>query len=78
LQGYLFDPAAADAAEGLCEALLFSGGLDALGGAVQEVVQGRRKVALVSHRPAPSACEFTKTPQDAPRLGAGRGSNSGQ
>jgi hypothetical protein len=31
--------------------MLFSWGLDSLGGAVQEVLQGRRKVVLVSHRP---------------------------
>jgi hypothetical protein len=31
--------------------LLFSGGLDSLAGAVREVLQERRKVALVSHRP---------------------------
>jgi hypothetical protein len=33
------------------EVMLFSGGLDSLGGAVREVLQGHRKVALVSHRP---------------------------
>lgn len=35
------------------EVLLFSGGLDSLGGAVQEVLNIRRPVALVSHRPTP-------------------------
>jgi len=33
------------------EVLLFSGGLDSLGGAVQEAVIDQRKVALVMHRP---------------------------
>ncbi|MGI8960598.1 MAG: hypothetical protein ACR2IV_12695, partial [Bryobacteraceae bacterium] len=35
------------------EVLLFSGGLDSLGGAVQEGVLDRRRVALVSHRSNP-------------------------
>lgn len=35
------------------EVILFSGGIDSLGGAVQEAVVGKRKVALVSHRSAP-------------------------
>ena len=35
------------------EVILFSGGLDSLGGAVQEAVVERRAVALVSHRPTP-------------------------
>jgi hypothetical protein len=52
LQGYLFDPAEDADGEDPREVLLFSGGLDSLGGAVREVVQGQRKVALVSHRPA--------------------------
>jgi 7-cyano-7-deazaguanine synthase in queuosine biosynthesis len=50
IEGYLFDTLEFDAA-GIEEVILFSGGLDSLGGAVQEVLQGRRKVALVSHRP---------------------------
>ena len=33
------------------EVMLFSGGLDSFGGAVQEVLCRKRKVALVSHRP---------------------------
>jgi hypothetical protein len=33
------------------EVVLFSGGLDSLGGAVQEVVLDKRAVALVNHRP---------------------------
>lgn len=33
------------------EVMLFSGGLDSFGGAVQEILQGQRKVVLVSHRP---------------------------
>jgi hypothetical protein len=52
LDRYLFDHVDAAEAEGVQEVVLFSGGLDSLGGAVQEVLQGRRKVALVSHRPA--------------------------
>jgi hypothetical protein len=35
------------------EVLLFSGGLDSLGGAVQEAVNNKRRVALVSHRSTP-------------------------
>lgn len=35
------------------QVLLFSGGLDSLGGAVQEVVTNKRRVALVSHRSTP-------------------------
>jgi 7-cyano-7-deazaguanine synthase in queuosine biosynthesis len=50
---YVFDGIDPDpTGEGTCEeVLLFSGGLDSLGGAVQEALKGRRKVALVSHRP---------------------------
>lgn len=33
------------------EVVLFSGGLDSLGGAVQEVVQDKRSVVLINHRP---------------------------
>jgi len=33
------------------EVILFSGGLDSLGGAVQEVILDKRPVALVNHRP---------------------------
>ena len=33
------------------EVVLFSGGLDSLGGAIQEAVIDRRKVALVTHKP---------------------------
>ncbi len=33
------------------EVVLFSGGLDSLGGAVEEVLAGQRKTVLVSHRP---------------------------
>jgi hypothetical protein len=35
------------------EVVLFSGGIDSLGGAVREAVVEKRKVALVSHRSAP-------------------------
>lgn len=36
---------------GIEEVMLFSGGLDSFGGAIKEIVDGRRKVALVSHEP---------------------------
>lgn len=36
---------------GIEEVMLFSGGLDSFGGAVKEIADGRRKVALVSHVP---------------------------
>lgn len=36
---------------GVEEVMLFSGGLDSFGGAVKEIADGRRKVALVSHEP---------------------------
>jgi DNA-binding response OmpR family regulator len=51
LGGYLFHDAAPEETEGIQEVIPFSGGLDSLGGAVLEVLQGRRRVALVSHRP---------------------------
>ena len=35
------------------EVLLFSGGLDSLGGAIQEVIADKRSIALVSHRSSP-------------------------
>src|SRR5262249_54064938 len=38
---------------GFQEVVLFSGGLDSLGGAIQEIIQGQRKVALVSHYSTP-------------------------
>lgn len=36
---------------GIEEVMLFSGGLDSFGGAIKEIVDGHRKVALVSHEP---------------------------
>jgi Queuosine biosynthesis protein QueC len=39
--------------DGLDEVMLFSGGLDSLGGAVREAVGNRKRVALVSHRSNP-------------------------
>jgi 7-cyano-7-deazaguanine synthase in queuosine biosynthesis len=36
---------------GIEEVMLFSGGLDSFGGAIKEIADGRRKVALVSHEP---------------------------
>ncbi len=47
LSRYLFDEVEPDT--GMEEVLLFSGGLDSLGGAVREILLGRRKVVLVSH-----------------------------
>lgn len=47
---YLFPPAKPDDG-GVEEIMLFSGGLDSFAGAVQEIVGGGRKVALVSHVP---------------------------
>lgn len=38
-------------AQAIQEVVLFSGGLDSLGGAVQEVVRDKRGIALVNHRP---------------------------
>jgi 7-cyano-7-deazaguanine synthase in queuosine biosynthesis len=46
---YLFGDRRGDPT-GIEEVMLFSGGLDSLAGAVQEILVGRRKVALVSHR----------------------------
>lgn len=48
VERYLFDELETDA--GFEEIVLFSGGLDSFGGAVQEILQGQRKVVLVSHR----------------------------
>ncbi len=48
---YLFNQTGAGAERDFEEVLLFSGGLDSLAGAVREILQGHRKVALVSHRP---------------------------
>ncbi|GJQ28392.1 MAG: hypothetical protein HBSAPP03_02760 [Phycisphaerae bacterium] len=36
---------------GIEEVMLFSGGLDSFGGAIKEIVDGQRRVALVSHEP---------------------------
>lgn len=48
LDSYLFD--AVDAGDGgIEEVMLFSGGLDSFAGAVQEVLVGQRRTALVSH-----------------------------
>lgn len=50
VERYLFN-AQSDDRSVFEEVILFSGGLDSFGGAVQEILQGRRKVVLVSHRP---------------------------
>jgi hypothetical protein len=43
------------------EVLLFSGGLDSLGGALQEALAAKRTVALVSHRSSPKIANRQKT-----------------
>lgn len=50
LQRYLPFPKTGKA-QAVEEIVLFSGGLDSLGGVVQEVVQDKRSVVLVNHRP---------------------------
>jgi hypothetical protein len=52
LQGY-FEFSDGDASFKPDEILLFSGGLDSLGGAVKEIFEDGRRPALVSHRSAP-------------------------
>lgn len=52
LDGYLTEAPADPAAPEVEEVVLFSGGLDSLGGAVEELLAGQRLTALVSHRPA--------------------------
>jgi hypothetical protein len=53
MQSYLELQPGAEGAKELDEVLLFSGGLDSLGGAVIESVRDKRRVALVSHRANP-------------------------
>jgi len=53
MQTYLELAAGTEAVDALDEVLLFSGGLDSLGGAVIEAVRDRRRIALVSHRANP-------------------------
>lgn len=48
---YVTDGVRVGEAPGYDEVVLFSGGLDSLGGAIDEILVGQRKVALVSHRP---------------------------
>lgn len=50
LRQYLFDGVPAAAHHDFEEVIPFSGGVDSLGGAVQEVLLGQRKVLLVGHR----------------------------
>ncbi len=50
LQTYLYGQDCTDD-HSIEEVMLFSGGIDSLAGAVQEILVGQRKVALVSHRP---------------------------
>lgn len=49
LPDYLFSRASTMDPSDIDEVMLFSGGLDSFAGAVQEILIGRRKVALVSH-----------------------------
>lgn len=51
LAEYLEWDQASAATSGIEEVMLFSGGADSLGGAVEEVLTRGRKLALVSHRP---------------------------
>lgn len=51
IQQYLFSRAEAEP-DNIEEVVLFSGGLDSLGGAVQEAVVDKRRVALVTHEPS--------------------------
>jgi hypothetical protein len=53
MQTYLELQPDAQRANELDEVILFSGGLDALGGAVIEAIRDKRRVALVSHRANP-------------------------
>ena len=53
IQSYLELNPEVDTVSELDEVLLFSGGLDSLGGAVIEAVRDKRRVALVSHRSNP-------------------------
>ncbi|MEK7270552.1 MAG: 7-cyano-7-deazaguanine synthase [Planctomycetota bacterium] len=51
LQKYLFTTDSSGQKERPEEVILFSGGLDSLGGAIQEAICDRRRVVLVTHRP---------------------------
>jgi 7-cyano-7-deazaguanine synthase in queuosine biosynthesis len=51
LDGYLTESFGEPTPDEIDEVMLFSGGLDSLCGAVEEVLVGQRCVALVSHRP---------------------------
>jgi 7-cyano-7-deazaguanine synthase in queuosine biosynthesis len=51
LSRYLFGGPGPEGGQAHQEVALFSGGLDSLGGAVREILQGKRRIVLVSHRP---------------------------
>ena len=53
MQSYLEFQPGVEGAKELDEVILFSGGLDSLGGAVIEAVRDKRRIALVSHRANP-------------------------
>lgn len=60
LQGYLQFGDGSPAGFKADEVVLFSGGLDSLGGAVEELVQHDKQVTLVSHRSSPKVFEHQK------------------
>jgi hypothetical protein len=66
LQQYLKFEDAHVPSEDIDEVILFSGGLDSLGGAVKEAVLEKRRVALVSHRSTPKV--FSRQRQLVARL----------
>lgn len=69
-QYFEFDPEAYDGVAD--DVVLFSGGLDSLGGAVEEAVVQRRRVVLVGHRSNPKPARW-QGELVRPAPGAGRG-----
>jgi 7-cyano-7-deazaguanine synthase in queuosine biosynthesis len=55
------------------EMVLFSGGLDSLGGAIREVVTDRRRIVLVQHRPSPKGAPRQRALLRALQAKAGEG-----
>lgn len=68
MQQYLKFDGEAPAVQELDEVLLFSGGVDSLGGTVKEAVLDRRRVALVSHRSNPKVFSRQKKLVEGLRL----------
>jgi 7-cyano-7-deazaguanine synthase in queuosine biosynthesis len=62
---YLTDQVRLAPGEEFDEVVLFSGGLDSLGGAVDEALVGHRRVVLVSHRPQNNAYARQRALADA-------------